>query len=82
MFLLSLIEGISGLVLWIAFPLGNGLGHHGGRVFWSISHDTWLTLHDWVGVALAVIVVVHMIIHWKWIVRMAKTCCRPQKPRI
>jgi len=78
MFLLSLVEGISGLVLWLALPSGGGLGRHGGGVCWSISRDTWVGWHDWVGVALAVVVVVHIIIHWKWLVRMARTCCRPQ----
>jgi len=79
-FLLSLGEGISGLVLWLALPSGGGLGQHGGggEVYWSISRDTWVGWHDWVGVAMAVVVVVHIIIHWKWIVRMARTCCRPQ----
>lgn len=31
---------------------------------------TWLDLHNWTAVALTVIVLVHVILHWRWIVRM------------
>jgi hypothetical protein len=75
MFLLALFEGVSGLVLWLILPKGGG--YRWGRellaeatFLWS--RDTWIDLHDWVGVALAVVVVIHVVLHWDWIVHMAK----------
>ena len=29
-------------------------------------------LHDWGGIAMTVLVIVHIVLHWKWIVVMTK----------
>jgi len=80
-FLLALFEVVSGFVLWLVLPRGRG--YMGGRgeelvteatFLWS--RDTWLDLHNWVAVALVVIVVIHLILHWRWIVHMTKTIWR------
>ena len=75
MFLLLLLEVASGFVLWFILPRSGG--YRGGRgltteasFLWT--RETWITLHDWVGVALVVIVVIHLILHRKWIVSMTK----------
>ena len=66
MFLLALFEAVSGFVLWLVLPRGGG--YRGGRglsteatFLWS--GDTWLDLHNWVAVALVVVVVIHLILH-------------------
>jgi hypothetical protein len=71
MFLLGLLEVASGFVLWLVLPRGSG--YMGGRglaseatFLWS--RDAWLDLHIWVGVALVIIVVIHLVLHWRWIV--------------
>jgi len=73
---LGLIETVSGFVLWLALPRGGG-GHssvvESDSTFWALSRDTWLGLHDWVAVALIVIVVIHVVLHWKWIVNTTKS---------
>jgi len=86
MALLGLAEAISGFVLWLGFPSGGGGG--GGRgwsggwggggelTYWAISKHTWIGIHDWVAVALIVLVIIHVILHWKWIVRMVKSLFR------
>ena len=81
MALLGLAEAISGFVLWLAFPSGGGGGRGwgggGGELtFWAISKHTWIDIHDWVAVALTVLVIIHVILHWKWIVRMVKSLLR------
>jgi len=77
MFLLALFEVVSGFVLWLVLPRGRG--YMGGRgaglgieatFLWT--RDTWIDLHNWVAVALLVIVVVHLILHWRWIAHMTK----------
>ena len=86
MALLGLAEVVSGFVLWLGFPSGGGGGGRGGGLgeltFWELSKHTWIDIHDWVAVALVVLVLVHIILHWKWIVRMAKALLKgqPQRP--
>ena len=89
MVLLGLAEAVSGFVLWLGFPSGGGgggRGSGGGGVgeltFWELSKHTWIDIHDWVAVALVVLVLVHIILHWKWIARMAKVPFKgkPERP--
>jgi uncharacterized membrane protein YphA (DoxX/SURF4 family) len=75
LFLLGLVEVVSGFVLWLALP--GGQGYMGGRgldseatFLWS--RGTWIDLHTVVGVMLVVVVVIHLILHRKWILRMTK----------
>jgi cytochrome b subunit of formate dehydrogenase len=73
----SLIEAVSGFVLWFALP------HSGGRwaslQFWSITRAMWVDIHDWAAVALIVVVLVHSIMHWKWVVTVSKQLVRSMK---
>jgi hypothetical protein len=77
-FLLGLAEVISGFVLCLAFTSGGGgLGIRGGGglgelTFWELSKHTWIDIHDWVAIVLVALVVIHIVLHWKWIARMTK----------
>ena len=73
----SLVEAASGFVLWFALPHGGG--RFASKEFWSISRDTWTTMHDWAAVALIVIVLVHIIMHWKWVVTVTRQMLRSMK---
>jgi len=33
----------------------------------------YMLLHDWAGVVLAVFVLLHLILHWNWIICMTKS---------
>jgi len=90
MALLGLVEVISGFVLWLGFPTGGGGGGRvwgggggglGNLTFLELSKHTWINIHDWVAVALVVLVIVHLLLHWKWIVRMAKSIFH-RKPKM
>jgi len=75
MFLLGTVEVISGFVLWLV--LSGGGGYMGGRELASESaflwsRGTWIALHAVGGVTLVVVVVIHLILHRKWILRMTK----------
>ncbi len=78
LFVLGLFQAVSGFIMWLALPRGGGgqgRGLDGGSeaTFWSLSRHTWGDLHDWVAVALLVVIIIHVILHWKWIVRMTKS---------
>ncbi|MEA1872609.1 MAG: DUF4405 domain-containing protein [Chloroflexota bacterium] len=75
LFLLGLVEVVSGFVLCLVLP--GGEGYMGGRglaseVTFLWSRGTWIDLHTVVGVALVVVVIIHLILHRKWIIRMTK----------
>jgi hypothetical protein len=80
MALLALIQAVSGFILWIALPRGDGyrggLGTAGGTFL--MTRDSWINLHDWTAVALTVIVVIHIILHWGWIIRMTRSYLRQE----
>ena len=69
-----LVEAVSGFVLWLALPQG---GYRGGRNPYYgrtliLSRDAWLTLHDWFAVVMVIGILLHVILHWKWIVGMIR----------
>jgi hypothetical protein len=79
MLLLSLVEGTSGFILWLALPSGGGREHGdglGNEVYWGIARNTWIDVHNWVAVALLVIVTIHVYLHWRWIMLMLKQTFR------
>ena len=85
--LLSLVEAISGFVLWLGFParegVGRGLGGGLGNLsFWELSKHTWIDIHDWVAVALVVLVSIHVILHWRWILQIAKSLFKGTPKRL
>lgn len=78
MALLGAVEAVTGFVLWLGFPEGGGgVGRLYGGIsnleFWGLAKHTWIDIHDWVAVALVAIVLLHIVLHWKWIVRVGKS---------
>jgi uncharacterized iron-regulated membrane protein len=74
----AVIVVISGFVLWLILPRA-GEGFRGGREalvirteFLSLERHSWLNLHNWIGIALLVTVVIHIIVHRKWIAYMTR----------
>lgn len=73
--LLGFLSGVSGIVLLL---MGEG-GYRGGRnshfvrSFLGIERWVWNDIHTWVSIALIVGVVIHIALHWNWIVCMTRT---------
>ena len=83
-FLLFLLEAFSGFVLWIAVSGGDGFrGGRGGtegpgqEEFLTVTRSDWIDIHDWAGVALLVILGLHILLHWRWIVQVTKRVFAP-----
>ena len=75
LFVLGLIETVSGFILWFALPKGGGYGGRlggGGAEFWSLSRHTWIDIHNWAAIAIVALIIIHLILHWKWVVCMTK----------
>ncbi len=71
----ALFQGITGFILWVVLPRGY-MGGRGADSTFIWPRDSWIVLHDWTAVALVVIVLVHVILHWGWIVRMTRSYFR------
>jgi cytochrome b561 len=71
--LLGFIQAISGFLLWLVIPGGHsgfGINQVDGTVLWS--RYTWIEIHDWTAIILVVVVIIHIILHWKWITQTTK----------
>ncbi|MFB6088841.1 MAG: DUF4405 domain-containing protein [Candidatus Aenigmatarchaeota archaeon] len=65
-----IVVSISGLVL------GAKKDH---RFFLGITRKNWIGIHNLLGIALILFVLIHLILHWKWMVRMTKYFFRKNK---
>jgi hypothetical protein len=78
-FALSAVTGMAFLLM------GSG-GYQGGRnpgfatELLGISRTTWSDLHTWASLVMIAGVVVHLVLHWKWIVCVTKQMV-PSRPR-
>lgn len=61
-FLVAMIA--TGYVLWFALPPGTNRTHE----LWGMLRHTWGTLHASASLGLMVLVVLHLALHWKWLV--------------
>jgi cytochrome b subunit of formate dehydrogenase len=61
MVVLSGVLLVSSTLLWLVFPRG----------FYP-AREAWLVVHKYAGLALTVLVVVHLALHWRWLVTMTR----------
>jgi len=59
--LLSLLLTVSSVMLWLVFPRG----------FYA-ARKIWVDLHKWGGLALGVVALMHVLMHWKWLLRKTR----------
>ena len=55
----------TGLILKYSLPPGSG-GR--GLVLWGLGRHDWGGVHFWIAVGLGVLLVVHLVLHWPWVV--------------
>jgi hypothetical protein len=64
--LLAILSMIgTGLILKYSLPPGSG-GR--GLVLWSLGRHDWGDVHFWIAVSLGALLVVHIVLHWPWVV--------------
>lgn len=56
----------TGFIVQLVLPPGSGKTW----ALWSIERHDWARAHSIVGAALVVVVVVHVALHWKWVVEV------------
>ena len=68
--LLSILLAVSSLLLWVVFPRG----------FYPV-RVLWVEIHQWGGVALGIVMLVQVGLHWSWLTRMTKRYLRLRIPQ-
>ena len=69
MALAFLVVSITGMVLFFNFPSGERTGR---LVLGGLSKHQWIDVHNWAGILIIALVLVHLILHCRWIVAMTK----------
>ena len=69
-FLSFLATAFTGIILFFFLP--GGIRQGGYQVFLGMVKRTWTVIHNWAGLIMIVLVIVHVILHWNWIVCMTK----------
>ena len=69
--------GLSGLITAISglyFLLIPGASHNSSLADprWLFSLVTWDLIHTWSGVVMIAVAVLHLDIHWKWVIKVSK----------
>ncbi len=75
-FVAFLLVAKTGLIIFFFLPGGVRQGRY--QEFWGITKATYSTIHDWAGIALIVLVIIHLILHWRWIVCNFKNVFKKQ----
>lgn len=58
----------TGLILFYNLPKGSG---HSNTI-WNLERHEWGNIHFWIAVSFLLILALHFVLHWKWIVSLIK----------
>lgn len=69
---------MSGFVRWLVLPGGGGYGFRGGRwpsaeAVFIFTRTTWMSIHKFLSVVFVCLLVVHIVLHWDWLVAMVRS---------
>jgi len=72
----GLVSLLSGVVIWILLPSGQGF--RGGRgdldinLFLGLERNYWMNIHIIFSLIFIGLIVIHLILHWYWIKNLPK----------
>jgi cytochrome b subunit of formate dehydrogenase len=69
-FISFLVTSVTGLIIFIFLPSGVRQGRL--QEFIGITKEVWNFIHIWSGILMLVLVIIHLILHWDWIVFTTK----------
>lgn len=75
MFALMLGIALIGVLLGFVIPRGEGFSAS-RKQLWGMGRHDWGNVHLWLAIAFLVVLVVHIVLHWSWIVTTTRNVCR------
>lgn len=66
---LLIVVTISSVALYL---LPSGVRRGGWQLFLGITKKGWMSIHSWSGWLLIVLMIIHFLMHWKWVKEMTK----------
>jgi hypothetical protein len=66
---------VSGLVLYLVLPEGGGRGS-GWTTYLGITRNQWVTMHNNTSLVFAALLIIHLLLHWKFF-RTINKCLKP-----
>lgn len=74
-FIAFVLLAATGVVM--AFVLPPGQGH--GSTIWGLTRHEWGDIHLWIAIGLVALMILHLALHWTWIVCMIKGKARGER---
>lgn len=65
-----IITAVTGLIMFFFLP--SGVSRGGYQESLGITKHIWITVHNWSGIILIILVIIHLVLHLGWIVSMTK----------
>lgn len=69
-FISFVVVAFSGIAIKIFMPSGVRQGRL--QEFLGIQKTVWSEIHDWSGILMIILVLIHLVLHWNWIICMTK----------
>ncbi|WP_229392234.1 DUF4405 domain-containing protein [Methanosarcina sp. DH2] len=66
--------------MYFFMPLGVQRGRY--LAYMGLTKATWVWIHSRIGILMSILVVIHLILHWKWIARTTKSFFRKEKCKL
>lgn len=67
----------TGLFMYLFIPPGIPRGRY--VIYMGLTKATWLWIHNKAGILIIILVVIHLVLHWQWIVRTTKSFFRKEE---
>lgn len=79
MTLAFIITAKTGLIIFFFIP--SGVKRGGYQEFMGIIKQDWTIVHNYAGILMTILVLIHFILHWNWLVCMTKgvVCKKEEK---
>ncbi|WP_048168760.1 DUF4405 domain-containing protein [Methanosarcina sp. 2.H.A.1B.4] len=77
--LTTLFFGVAGTGLFMYFFIPSGVQRGRYLVYMGLTKATWIWIHSRVGILMSILVAIHLIFHWKWIICTTKSLFSKEK---
>ena len=71
--LTTLFFGVAGTGFFMYFFIPSGVQRGRYLVYMGLTKATWIWIHSRIGILMSILVVIHLILHWKWIIYTTKS---------